>query len=459
MIPSFFFEEMHKLSKVRTSLQPHQQRVVDRIQAQSGLVVAHGLGSGKTLSSIAAGELGGGVAVVPASLQENYLKEQAKHLTGAAKVRVMSLQKAVSSGNVPSSPMLIVDEAHRARNPSSQTYKVLKNTKATKRLMLTASPMYNAPEDIASVVNLAAGEKVLPEGRAFRQEYIAGPPKGIWGMMPWARKRDALVRTGSLKPVLEKWVDFHPSSGADFPSKVETRVKVPMTRRQTDLHDAAWGQLSWLSKMRLRQGLPPGKEDLAKINQFQSQARQIGGSETRFGGEETSPKVLEAVNSVAQRIQKDGTHKALVYSNYLDTLDSYAGELKKRNISHGTFTGKVSKKEKKRMIVDFNKGKIKALLVSSAGGEGLDLKGTRQVQVLEPHWNDEKIEQVIGRAARHGSHRHLPEDKRNVYVQKFEAVPLSRRIGVEQVLAERSEHKRLLKQDLLRLLKRKKPPQ
>jgi len=45
-----------KRAAVTTPLEPHQQRVIDRLMNQDGLVVAHGLGSGKTLSSIAAAE-------------------------------------------------------------------------------------------------------------------------------------------------------------------------------------------------------------------------------------------------------------------------------------------------------------------------------------------------------------------------------------------------------------------
>jgi hypothetical protein len=64
---------------------------------------------------------------------------------------------------------------------------------------------------------------------------------------------------------------------------------------------------------------------------------------------------------------------------------------------------------------------LNTLLVSSAGGEGLDLKGARGVHILEPHFNDEKINQVIGRAARYKSHANLPEEDRNVQVYKYQS--------------------------------------
>lgn len=52
----------------------------------------------------------------------------------------------------------------------------------------------------------------------------------------------------------------------------------------------------------------------------------------------------------------------------------------------------------------YNEGATRVLLLSAAGGEGLDLKETDEVHVMEPHWNDPVVQQVIGRAVRFRSH-------------------------------------------------------
>ena len=83
------------------------------------------------------------------------------------------------------------------------------------------------------------------------------------------------------------------------------------------------------------------------------------------------------------------------------------------------FTGELSDRQKKKIVDDYNADKIKALLVSGAGSEGLDLKGTRMVQVVEPHWNKSRIKQVIGRAIRYKSHDHLPPEERHVDVRHY----------------------------------------
>jgi len=63
-----------------------------------------------------------------------------------------------------------------------------------------------------------------------------------------------------------------------------------------------------------------------------------------------------------------------------------------------------------------NGHKIKVILISMAGSEGIDLKYIRQVHLLEPWYNMSRIEQIIGRAVRNFSHIDLPFDKRNVEI-------------------------------------------
>jgi len=60
--------------------------------------------------------------------------------------------------------------------------------------------------------------------------------------------------------------------------------------------------------------------------------------------------------------------------------------------------------------------KVKVVLISKAGSEGIDLKFIRQVHILEPWYNMNRIEQIIGRAVRNFSHKDLPFEERNVEI-------------------------------------------
>ena len=55
-------------------------------------------------------------------------------------------------------------------------------------------------------------------------------------------------------------------------------------------------------------------------------------------------------------------------------------------------------------------------MITSSGAEGITLKNTRFVHIMEPYWHPVRMEQVIGRARRICSHQDLPEELRTVKV-------------------------------------------
>jgi len=59
---------------------------------------------------------------------------------------------------------------------------------------------------------------------------------------------------------------------------------------------------------------------------------------------------------------------------------------------------------------------VRILMITASGAEGINLKNTRYVHIMEPYWNMVRLEQVIGRARRICSHHDLPEDMRTVKV-------------------------------------------
>ena len=60
--------------------------------------------------------------------------------------------------------------------------------------------------------------------------------------------------------------------------------------------------------------------------------------------------------------------------------------------------------------------KIKVVIVSKIGTEGIDFKRIREIHLLEPWFNLNRAEQIIGRGVRNCSHALLPKEKRNVTI-------------------------------------------
>jgi hypothetical protein len=59
---------------------------------------------------------------------------------------------------------------------------------------------------------------------------------------------------------------------------------------------------------------------------------------------------------------------------------------------------------------------IKILMITAAGAEGINLRNTRFVHIMEPYWHPVRTEQVIGRARRICSHKNLPLELQTVQV-------------------------------------------
>ncbi len=57
---------------------------------------------------------------------------------------------------------------------------------------------------------------------------------------------------------------------------------------------------------------------------------------------------------------------------------------------------------------------IKMIMITISGAEGLDLREIRFIHILEPHWQNALLDQIVGRGVRGGSHLALPEKHRTV---------------------------------------------
>ena len=109
---------------------------------------------------------------------------------------------------------------------------------------------------------------------------------------------------------------------------------------------------------------------------------------------------------------------------------------------------------------------IKVMMITQSGSEGISLKNVRQVHLVEPYWNMIRMDQVIGRAARTGSHLALPKSERNIDVYKYlctfskehqkerKIQKMDKGLTTDQVLNNIAENKASIMNSLLDLLKR-----
>lgn len=414
-------------------LQPHQERVIEKIKQEPAVLVFHGLGSGKTLASIAAGEQfpGKKEIIVPASLRENYAKELKKFVRGTPQgYNIKSYQKAVEEPPDPEAALTVFDEAHRMGRAGTQV-SVLPSKAQGKTLLLSGTPLRNDPGEIAPLLRVLARDRDAPEsGKMFNALFIGERelPQGFWekvfNVPPGTEQ--FLRNKQRLRDLLAGRVDYHPAAG-EYPERINERVEVDMDPVQSKLYRGFLNSNPKIAYKIIR-NLPPNKNESVVLNSFLNAVRQISNNPKPFDKTltghpfEYSAKMRRMFSELQKGITADPNFKGLVYSNYLESgIVPLAEKLGEAGIPHGVYTGELDDKRKRALVDAYNAGTIKVLLVSGAGSEGLDLKGTKLIQVMEPHWNDARVEQVIGRGIRHRSHVHLPPEERKVRFSGEEA--------------------------------------
>ena len=84
---------------------------------------------------------------------------------------------------------------------------------------------------------------------------------------------------------------------------------------------------------------------------------------------------------------------------------------------------------------------VKIIMLSPAGAEGITLKNTRQVHILEPFWNEARIEQIMGRAVRFCVHKDLPLEERKVDVFRYKMIRKNKKETADEKMENISRKK------------------
>jgi len=449
-------------------LYPHQVDAVGFIRKNRHGIIAHATGLGKTLTSIAAfeklkddGKAKKALIIAPASLRDNYAKN-IKEFTDSSysyfgpkneKTTKGIEDKSNSDYDIISYEMykkdpdgikertgadtLIIDEVHRARNENSGTFKVLSDQaeKYNNVITLTGSLVNNVPSDIAPLIDITSGKKknTIGNRKMFDSLFVRKDEKirGIWNPKTVTDQR--IINKPQLAKELKKHVHYRSHEDIDkgLPDKVEEKVYVPMSDEQKKLYLYSLERLDAITRLKIRNNIPVNQREMGGLFGKLIQGRKIMTDHAFMSPEkimgnpyEYSPKVKKIVDDLSEHLSEDKKNKTVIYGNLINSqIGSVAKALDYKGIPYTTFLGVGNKdnsaKQRTQNVKDYMGGKKRVLLISGAGGEGLDLKGSSMMQMVEGHYNPEKIQQAIARVRRMGDERDEPI-KIKKYISKIE---------------------------------------
>lgn len=377
----------------------HQQEICKFLMKESpsnkGILVFHSVGSGKTITSLLAANCllkkypsKNVIVTTGKSLVNNFEKEIKKLELDNKKIAITSygefvnrIKKGVNS--ICKNNILIIDEAHNfGRKGVRSDYLIKCALKAFKVILLTATPVKNNPEEITNLMAMISGKS----------------PNNLRSKVKEALQNQT---SNMFKNLFRCKVSFfNTQDTTNYPSSKEHIIKLIMS--------PDYYKEYYKIQEDIKGDLPELFRNTKNLLTFLNGARRAV-NKTNV----VSPKITWTIKKIIDDISED--KKVLIYSSWKQAgINIIKDFLRNNNISFGEISGELSKIKRDKFVSEFNKDKIKVILVTAAGSEGLDLKGTRSIIILEPHWNEARLQQIIGRGIRYGSHSHLPVNKRHV---------------------------------------------
>lgn len=302
--------------------------------------------------------------------------------------------------------LVVLDEAQYIKNHATKTTRAVKRLRSRLRFALTGTPVENRLSELWSIFDfLMPG--FLSSYERFRERYELG----IIG-----EDEEAAAR---LRALIEPFVLRRRKADVltDLPAKLESIRYVPLSREQRRLYDGAEQRLREdlnaqkrqnASRANRRGHIPDAEKSAVEVLAELTRLRQIALDpalvfENYKGGAEKLGAIMELVDEAME-----AGRKVLIFSQFTSYLDVLAAELDRRGIGHFAITGATPKRERVRLVQQFNNDETPVFLVSlKAGGTGLNLTGASVVVHADPWWNAAATDQATDRAHRIGQNREV----------------------------------------------------
>lgn len=333
--------------------------------------------------------------------------------------------------------LVVLDEAQYIKNHATKTTRAVKRLRAPLRFALTGTPVENRLSELWSIFDfLMPG--FLGSYERFRERYELG----IIG-----EDEEAAAR---LRALIEPFVLRRRKADVltDLPAKFEGIRYVPLSREQRRLYDGAEQRLREDLNVQKRQNasranrrghIPDAEKSAVEVLAELTRLRQIALDpslvfENYKGGAEKLGAIMELVDEAME-----AGRKVLVFSQFTSYLDVVAAELDRRGIAHFAITGATPKRERVRLVSQFNDDETPVFLVSlKAGGTGLNLTGASVVVHADPWWNAAATDQATDRAHRIGQNREVDVYKvvaRGTIEERIVALQEAKRDLADSVIA------------------------
>lgn len=290
--------------------------------------------------------------------------------------------------------MVVVDEAHRVKNPRSASGRLVRSLTSRHLLLLTATPVENRLMDLFELVSLAS-PGLLGTASEFRANYSdTTQPENLERLREVMGRAMVRHRRSEVALMLpRRLAQTHRLTPG--PEEAELYDLITRRVRAEARHSAPSKALSLIALQRLAGSHPALTGPLLTKNGWDDLADQVG----QIGQTEKSKLLIQMLLEHTSKGEK-----VLVFTAFRPTLDELARLAGEAGIEAAAYHGGLSRRDKDRVMERF-RDEAPVLLATESAGEGRNLQFCRKMINFDLPWNPMQIEQRLGRIHRIGQTR------------------------------------------------------
>lgn len=298
--------------------------------------------------------------------------------------------------------LVIVDEAHKLKNPKTRNWQMVNQLANKYMLLLTATPIQNQLKELHTLITLLRPGQ-LGSTSQFALDHVLSKREAKDPALLRSRLSEVMIRNQrndggtTLPPRTVQVVPLQLSEAErtlydgvieflreSYEQHKQHRVSVlPLITLQREICSSPYAAMKTLLKMRDRTS---DSQRLSQIERLLAQAQSIA-HHTKV---EKVMKLIEELEG-----------KCIVFTEYRATQDFLMAMLYQRRIPAVPFRGGF-KRGKKDWMTELFQHRARVLVATESGGEGINLQFCHQMINYDLPWNPMRLEQRIGRIHRLG---------------------------------------------------------
>ncbi len=422
-------KDLISIDKIKVRLYPHQidtaYKVINFLQNKA--LLADEVGLGKTIEAgivlkelILRGVAENILILTPASLTLQWQAELQYKFDEQFKI-VKEIEdwnnpKLISSLDLAKRPehkiyslkrnwdLVIVDEAHKLKNPETQNYKLVDSLSKKNILFLTATPLENSLLELYNITNLIR-PGLFGTMEKFKDNFIE-------------KDERTLKNVNELKKYLETVMIRNKRSDTiiNLPDRKTENIFIDQTDKEHELYadvtqyviNGYLNNYESFKLINLQRAVTSSSYAIKKsLWNYIDKSNDINERRTLLSLYSKASSILEnskgkILNGALEKINS----KVLIFTAFLSTQDYLYGLLSQQGLKVIKFHGALNNIEKKQALESFEKyGDV--LISTDAGNEGLNLQFCNIIVNYDLPWNPMVLEQRIGRIHRIGQTREV----------------------------------------------------